>query len=287
MNKFYIQIVLLLLSIYLCVNNKTLATEFAPNKYTKPKSKKSYPANDNIQGIYEKNKHLLCTNSEEITNAYNFMSDAFKQLEYHATSNEGYVLYHTYLRYDMDFYKKKHKNTEVEKVKYIIKNPNKYNELLNRFWNPNGRNFFNPTSAKRKIVRVYGPNLVMIQQRFKKWPWSREKYFYAFAAIFQISKNKTMIVMASANIIDHNRKNKKYFENKIVESANLFQTEIDSEDDIRNGELKKMFVNLNGYIVEKKKKYIDITHVDSIVCHFINKHIFKYIFHHRILENFC
>ncbi|EAA21207.1 hypothetical protein, partial [Plasmodium yoelii yoelii] len=179
----------------------------------------------------------------------------------------GYVLYHTYLRYDMDFYKKKHKNTEVEK----------YNELLNRFWNPNGRNFFNPTSAKRKIVRVYGPNLVMIQQRFKKWPWSREKYFYAFAAIFQISKNKTMIVMASANIIDHNRKNKKYFENKIVESANLFQTEIDSEDDIRNGELKKMFVNLNGYIVEKKKKYIDITHVDSVngIQIFINNNLFQ------------
>ncbi|CDU21020.1 fam-a protein, partial [Plasmodium yoelii] len=85
-------------------------------------------------------------------------------------------------------------------------------------------------------------------QRCKKHPWSREKYFYAIAAKYKISKNKAIFVMASANIIDHNRKNKKYFENKIVESANLFQAEVDSEDDIRNGKIKKTFVNLSGYI---------------------------------------
>ncbi|EAA21573.1 hypothetical protein [Plasmodium yoelii yoelii] len=104
-----------------------------------------------------------------------------------------------------------------------------------------------------KIVRVYTPNLVMIQQRWKKLPWARHKYFYAIAAKFKISENKTIIVMASANIIDHNRKNKKYFENTIVESANLFQAEVDSEDEIRNGKIKKSYVNLSGYIVKKER----------------------------------
>ncbi|EAA18243.1 hypothetical protein [Plasmodium yoelii yoelii] len=70
--------------------------------------------------------------------------------------------------------------------------------------------------------------------------------------------------MASANIIDHNRKNKKYFENKMVESANLFQAEIDSEDDIRNGKIKKAFVNLIGYIVEKRKDHIYIIYIESM-----------------------
>ncbi|CDU18698.1 fam-a protein [Plasmodium yoelii] len=295
MNKFYIQIVFFLLIIALYLNNKTLATELVPKKDRKHKSKKFtifnskkyYPVNDNTQEIYEKNKHLLYTDTKETINAEKFMKEAVTHLEYHATSKYGYKLCDKFYDNRMYFYKKKHKgDTDVEKIRYTIDDPNKYNGLINRFWDPDSTNFLYKDLVKRKIVRVYGPNLVMIQQRSKRWPWSREKYFYAIAAKFKISPNKTMIVMSSANIIDHNRKNKKYFENKIIENANLFQAEIDSEDDIRNGELEKMFVNLNGYIIEKKNKHIYITYINSIVCHFINKHIFIYIFQHRNIRRF-
>ncbi|SCL82089.1 hypothetical protein PBNK65NY_000492000, partial [Plasmodium berghei] len=139
-----------------------------------------------------------------------------------------------------------------------------YNELLNELWDPDSNQYINKAYVKKKIVRVYSPNLVMIQQRCKKLPWSRQKYFYAIAAKFKISENKTIFVMASANIIDHNRKNKKYFENTIVESANLFQAEVDSEDEIRNGKIKKTFVNLSGYIVEKRKDHIYVIYIDSM-----------------------
>ncbi|VTZ78693.1 fam-a protein [Plasmodium yoelii] len=272
MNKFYIQIFFFLLTISLCVNNKTLATELSPKTYTKYKSKKftifkskkSYPAKDITEEIYQKNKHLLYTDPEETINACRFMTEALTHLEHHATSKDDYVLYGRNSVYYMFFYKKKHRgHTNVKKIEYIVDDPNMYNGLINRFWNPDSSNFLYTGSVKRKFVRVYSRNLVIIQQRCKKWPWSREKYFYALAAKFKTSENKTMIAMASANIIDHNRKNKKYFENKIIENANLFQAEIDSEDDIRNGKLIKMFVNLNGYIVEKKNKYIEITYVNS------------------------
>ncbi|ETB61204.1 hypothetical protein YYC_01143 [Plasmodium yoelii 17X] len=75
-----------------------------------------------------------------------------------------------------------------------------------------------------------------------------------------------MVVMSSANINDHNPSNKKY-QNEIVKSANLFKTDIDSEQDIRKGKLKKTFVNLIGYLIEKKDRYINITYVDSIEGH--------------------
>ncbi|VTZ80364.1 fam-a protein [Plasmodium yoelii] len=272
MSTFYINFFFFLLTISLCVNNKTLATELSPKTYTKPKSKKftifkskkSYPAKDNTEEIYQKNKHLLYTDPEETINACRFMTEALTHLEHHATSKDDYVLYGRNSVYYMFFYKKKHRgHTNVKKIEYIVDDPNMYNGLINRFWNPDSSNFLYTGSVKRKFVRVYSRNLVMIQQRCKKWPWSREKYFYALAAKFKTSENKTMIAMASTNIIDHNRKNKKYFENKIIENANLFQAEIDSEDDIRNGKLIKMFVNLNGYIVEKKNKYIEITYVNS------------------------
>ncbi|CDS44053.1 fam-a protein [Plasmodium yoelii] len=218
-----------------------------------------------LQEVYEKNKHLLFNNPKEIIQAYAYMNKALKHLERHATSKNGYKLYNIYYAYHMLFYKKRYRgHTKIQKVEYIVFDLNKYNEIINEVWDPNSGNYFYPGSVKKKIVRMYTPNLVMIQQRWKKWPWSREKYFYAIAAKFKISKNKTIIVMASANIIDHNRKNKKYFENKIIENENLFQAEIDSEDDIRNGKLKKMFLNLNGYIVEKKNDHIYITYIDSV-----------------------
>ncbi|WBY60494.1 fam-a protein [Plasmodium yoelii yoelii] len=264
MNKFYIQIVFFLLIIPLYVNNKTLATELVPKKDTKSESKKSYPAYDNTKEIYQKNKHLLYTDTEKTINACKFMNDALKQLEHHATS-KGYKRCCANPSKNIVFYKKKHRdNTKILKAEYIIYDPNKYNELLNELWDPDSDNFLYKGSVKKKIVRVYSPNLVMIQQRCKRWPWSHRKYFYALAAKFKISENKTMIVMASTNIIDHNRKNKKYFENKIVESANLFEAEIDSEDDIRNGKIKKMFVNLIGYIVEKRKDRIYIIYIESM-----------------------
>ncbi|CDU16853.1 fam-a protein [Plasmodium yoelii] len=254
------------------MNKKTLATELVPKKDTKHKLKihipfklkKIYTTNDNSEEIYEKNKHLLYTNPEETINAEKLMKEAVTHLEQHAKSKDGYKLYGRYFPYQMYFYKKKHQDhTDVEKIQYIIDNQKKYNALINRFWDPDCDNFLYKGLVKRKIARVYSPNLVMIQQRSKKWPWSHEKYFYALVAKFKISETKTIIVMTSANINDHNSKNEKSFQNTIIENANLFKTDIDSEDDIRNGELQKMFVNLNGYIIEKKKKHIYISYVDS------------------------
>ncbi|WBY58320.1 fam-a protein [Plasmodium yoelii yoelii] len=264
MNKFYIQIAFFLLIIPLYVNNKTLATELVPKKDAKSESKKSYPVNDNTKEIYQKNKHLLYTDIEETINACKFMNAALKQLEHHATS-KGYKRCCANHSKNIVFYKKKHRdNTKIIKAEYIINGPNKYNEILNELWDPDSDQYINNSSVKKKIVRVYSPNLVMIQQRSRRWPWSRRKYFYALAAKFKISEKKTIIVMASANIIDHNRKNKKYFENKIIENANLFEAEIDSEDDIRNGKIKKTFVNLIGYIVEKRKDRIYIIYIESM-----------------------
>ncbi|WBY55459.1 fam-a protein [Plasmodium yoelii yoelii] len=264
MNKFYIQIVFFLLIIPLYVNNKTLATELVPKKNTKQKSTKRYPTYDNTKEIYQKNKHLLYTDPKETINAYKFMNDALKQLEHHATS-KGYTRCGGIPSENIVLYKKKHKkHTKIKKIEYIVDDPNKYNELINKFWDPDHSKFVYGSSAKRKIARVYTPNLLMIQQRWKKLPWTREKYFYAITAKYKISKNKTIIVMSSANIIDNNRKNKKYFENTIVKSANLFQAEVDSEDEIRNGKIKKSYVNLSGYIVEKRKNHIYVIYIDSM-----------------------
>ncbi|CAD2097756.1 fam-a protein [Plasmodium vinckei lentum] len=262
MNKFYIKNVFFLLSIFVYVNNKTLASELAPGKDTSPKLKYPYPA-DNSEEIYVKNKHLLCTNPEEIKNADELMNEAVTHLKYHGTSIDDYELCVKYPNNNTLYYKKKHEgNTDVERTHFKIYSSDMYNDVINRLWDPDRTNFYNNGSVK--IVRVYNPNLVMIQQRYEKDSKGRQKYFYALVKRAQISEDTTIIVMVSGNINDHNSKNKKPYQNPIIESANLFKTDIDSEDDIRNGELEKVFVNIAGYLIEKKNMRIDITYVESM-----------------------
>ncbi|CAD2099651.1 fam-a protein [Plasmodium vinckei lentum] len=261
MNKFYIQIVFFLLSISIYVNNKTLATETASEENTNTTPKKCYPTPEEI---YEQNKHLLCANPEEAHQAIKLMGEALIHLVYHATNKDGYKFIMDGPDYDLHCYKKKHNgNTNVEKYQYKVRDPNKYNQEVGKLWDPDNDHFLDRYSCKRKIVRVYSPNLVIIQQRYKNWPLGRQQYFYALVKKSQISENKTIIAMTSANIND-GYPSKKEYKNRIIENANLFTTDIDSEDDIRNGKLNKAFLNIGGYIIEKKDNCVNITYVNSL-----------------------
>ncbi|SCL82050.1 fam-a protein [Plasmodium chabaudi chabaudi] len=261
MNKFYIQIFFFLLSVSVYLNNKILATEPVPEENASTISKNNYATSEEI---YEKNKELLCTKPEEIKNAEKLMNEATIHLIDHARSKDGYRFVANDPINNLYLYKKKHTgHTQVKKYIYEVSGPNKYNETIDEFWDPDCINLLDNKSAKRKIVRVYDPNLVIIQQRYKGSILWRHKYFYALAKKTQISEDKTVIVMSSANIIDHHPSKKEY-KNTIVESANLFTTEIDSEEDIRKGKLKKMFVNIAGYIIEKRVNCVDITYIKSI-----------------------
>ncbi|CAD2092914.1 fam-a protein [Plasmodium vinckei lentum] len=262
MNKFYIQIVLFLLSVSLCVSNKTLATEPAPRKVTTSKSNNYYPTSEEI---YEKNKHLLCTDPKEINEAVELMNDAVKHLEFHAKNMDGYKICESFINRNMNLYIKKHeKRTYIEKIDYAFDSYDKYPEIINEIWDPDHANPFN--NGDVKIVRVYNPNLVMIQQRYKKKIKGKHIYFYALATKVEISQYNTIIAYVSPDINDHNPYTKKY-ENKVIEKANSFKTDIDSEDDIRKGKLRKVFVNLSGYYIQQNKIGANVTYIESIDGH--------------------
>ncbi|SBW38267.1 fam-a protein, partial [Plasmodium berghei] len=177
MNKLYIQIVLFILTISLYVNNKTLATELASGENATSESAYYYLTPEEL---YEKNKHLLCTDPEETINAEKLMNEVVTHLKYHATSNDDYKLCRKNPGISMFVYKKKHQDhTDVQKIKFKFYDSDKYNGIINMLWNPNHLNPFNTGFVK--IVRVYNPNLVMIQQRYKKKFGRRQKYFYALA----------------------------------------------------------------------------------------------------------
>ncbi|CAD2096657.1 fam-a protein [Plasmodium vinckei] len=264
MNKFYIRTALFLLSIFAYANNEALAAEPVPEEDTKTESNRPYSTPEEI---YAKNKHLLCANPNETINADKLMNEAVTHLENHIKDKDSYEFCKWNPTDNITFYRKKHEGkTIVQRINFQYFHTNKYDEIINMLWDPALANDFNNGSVQRKIARVYNPNLVMIQQRYKSSSVGREKYFYALAAKFDISEEKTIIVMTSANIND-GYPSKKEYKNKIIENANLFKTQINSEDDIRNKKLKKTFVNIVGYLIEKKGVCVDITYLESIDGH--------------------
>ncbi|CAD2084040.1 fam-a protein [Plasmodium vinckei lentum] len=273
MNKFYIQIVFFLLSVSVYLNNKTLATEPISKNAATSKSKNDCSTPEEV---YEKNKHLLCTDPEEIKNAVKLMNEAVEALEYHATSENDYKSCRTDPSLRMSLYKKKHKDeADIEKIQYTVYDIDK---------DPKHDSPFNNGSVK--IARVYDPSLVMIQQRYEKPSMGCQKYFYALVQKTQISEDKTIIVMTSANINDR-YPSKDEYKNKIIENANSFKTEINSDEDIRKGKLKKAFVNIAGYIIHRRNTSVDVIYIESIDGHatiyqeFVIGKLFNYYFVRR------
>ncbi|CAD2089739.1 fam-a protein [Plasmodium vinckei lentum] len=262
MNKFYVQIAFFLLSIFLYANNKTLAADPDPSEFRRRPPPSYYHTSEQIFGS---NVHLLCTDREETKNADKVMDEAVAHLKQYVVNLDGYKFKGNAPEYNMFYYKKRcnDNNVTVDRIKYTVDDMDLYESTIHQLWDPDITNLIDNAYTKTKIVRVYSMNLVMIQQRYKTWWGDNEKYFYALATKVQLSKDTSIIAMASPNIIDHHPSDKEY-KNKIVKKANLFTTEIDSEDDIRNGKLEKTFVHLAGYYIQKRDDHVGVIFISSI-----------------------
>ncbi|VEV58753.1 fam-a protein [Plasmodium vinckei vinckei] len=298
MNKFYIQIALFILSIFAYANNEALAadpdlkkvTQKVPKKFNTIRSRGCYLSSEEI---YEKCKYLSCR-CRNPTRVINIMNDAVKQLEYYATTKDGYEPYLKNPDDKTSYYVKKFDNqTNIDKIQYTITGSDKYDETVDTLWDSGVPNIFNEDVPK--ILHMYGPNLLVIRERFKSMHEGRDKYFYALVTKVEISKDKTIIAMTSINGNDDKLSNIKY-NNPIIKKASLFNIYIKSKDDIKkesllntstkpkddikkesllntstklkddikSGKLEQIFVNLAGYLIEKKRNNVEVTYIESI-----------------------
>ncbi|CXI58986.1 fam-a protein [Plasmodium berghei] len=257
MNKRYINIIFTFLSLLGHMNNKAFASEYGPNNVP------STPASNYSDEKSKQVTSLLCTDPEETKKATEIMNEAIMLLQYHATSTEDYSLLHKHDDGSSEYFKK-HGNADIHKFNHKLPNPDSYDSIINILFNYECNQKIGISTVKEKIVREYTPNLVMVQQRYKNSDLSFQGYYYALSKKYKISNDTTVIALASANINDHNIADQKIYKNDILESANSFKTDIDSEEDIRKGKLKKMFVNLSGCLIRKKLNYIEITHISSM-----------------------
>ncbi|KEG03312.1 hypothetical protein YYE_01336 [Plasmodium vinckei vinckei] len=216
--------------------------------------------NDSPEEIYEKYKEVACS-CHDHTPAIELMNDATKQLEYYATTKDGYEPYLQNPTDSISYYIKKiDKETNIIKVHLNIYDSSQYNAIINRIWNPKAPNIFNKGLAG--IGHIYNPNLMFIRQICEKDSKGYQKYFYAFVSKTEISKDKTIIAMTSANVNDWNPYNKKY-NNPILENANSFTNTLRFKEYF-SPDYIQIFVNLAGYLIEKKGDVLEITYIESV-----------------------
>ncbi|VEV57597.1 fam-a protein [Plasmodium vinckei vinckei] len=261
MNKFYIQTALFILSIFSYANNGALAAEPAPGEDTKKQPLSPYATPEEI---YEERKHLAYRGLN-YTSEIELMNDATKQLEYYATTKDGYEPYLQNPTDSISYYIKKFDNeTNIIKVHLNIYDSSQYNAIINRIWNPNAPNIFN--KGRAEIGHIYNPNLMFIRQFCEKNSKGYQKYFYAFVSKTEISKDKTIIAMASVDINDWNPSNIEY-KNPILERANSFKCTFEIVEHITNKKYITIYVNLAGYLIEKKGDALEVTYIESIKGH--------------------
>ncbi|KEG01634.1 hypothetical protein YYE_03734 [Plasmodium vinckei vinckei] len=223
------------------------------------------PVSYKLDRIYKKNKHLLCNNPTEIKKATASMDQAVDLLKYYATTNNGFKYYSTTTISGVNLYYRNNGNgSSIEKCQFQIYNPDKYDDIINTLWDPNGPRKFDRSLINGKAVRLYNRNLLMMLRLYKNDMLLSERYFYALAKKVHISEDTTIIVMASGNVNDSNPYTSKLYVNKIVNNINSFKTSVDNDNDIMTGNYKRSFVNLSGFLIKKKNDHVDVTFVNSM-----------------------
>ncbi|VTZ66944.1 fam-a protein [Plasmodium chabaudi chabaudi] len=262
MNKVCMKTIFAIIALFAYVRNEVLEGTVVPREVFLTEGVKNPIIYDSDE-IYEQNKHLFCTDSEEEDQVEEIMEDARRIFLRYIKDHFGFKFYDKHDKYTSSYFMKYKDGTCIGKSHTIIPSARRYNEIVKTLWDPNGEKKYNPDFVSGKVVRAYNRDLLMIQQRYKNDVLRCDNYYYAFAAKYEISNKTTIILKASGNINDHNKHRNKN-RNALIKSANAFEFDIDSDEDIAAGKLNNMVVNLSGYIITKKKKSVLITHIDSV-----------------------
>ncbi|SCL91944.1 fam-a protein, partial [Plasmodium chabaudi chabaudi] len=205
-------------------------------------------------------KHQLYLKSKEAEYAEYIMAEALDTAKKHAIHTNDYNLY--YNKGGVFLHFKRVNDTDIGKLEFTIPNANNYGDIVKMLWDPNGEKGLNTEFIEGKVSRMYSKNLSIIQRRYKGDTWNR--YYYAMANKVEVSRDETVILLVSSDMNDHSGFDFDDYINSIVESANSFTPDMDSEEDIREGKLAKFYINLIAFFIKKRPTDVKITHLSSI-----------------------
>ncbi|SCN60010.1 fam-a protein [Plasmodium chabaudi chabaudi] len=205
--------------------------------------------------LYENNKHLLCNDPEEVEKVAKLMSESAAILQKKIESTDDF---RNDVNHEGARLFRKQDETDTGKMEITIENPDAYDGIKTTLWNPNSPQNTDPSFLMGQVVRVYNPNLMMIQQCYTSGGHSAVKYFHYFAQKIEVSKDKTIMVYFSTNKTDINDSVERNM-GILIDIAYSLKPDCDYEEEFKNN-----YVNLSGYFINKDDTKIDITYLDSI-----------------------
>ncbi|EUD74071.1 hypothetical protein YYG_00018 [Plasmodium vinckei petteri] len=205
-------------------------------------------------------KHQLSLKAKEGKHAEYIMAEALNVAKKHVKHTDDYKLYYNKNGATLHF--KNFNDTEIGKLEFTIPNADNYADIVKMLWDPNAEKKFNDIFIKGSIARSYNDNLAIVQHRYKRYVWN--KFYHAIANKVELSKDEIAIVLTSSDMDDHCNSSLKNYINPIVQSANSFKPDIDSEEDIRRGKLTKFYINLMALFIKKEADGVKITQITSI-----------------------
>ncbi|SCL91544.1 fam-a protein [Plasmodium chabaudi adami] len=258
MNKGYIKIALALLSVAGYMQNIAFASEQDPSA-----NSSNGASTQVLSANPEETEQHMHSEYQEAEHAAAIMADALNIAKELAIRTDNHSVYDTVD--GVTLYVQEVNDVEVGLLEFTIPNPNCYDNVIDLIWDPKGAAYIDEKFIDGYIPHAYNENLVIINQRYESMVKKWNRYFHALANKVEISENETAIIMASSNMNDHDGYyTNSTYENPILESINGFYPDVDSHEDIRNGKLYKMYINLMAFFIEKVPNGIKVTHVSSV-----------------------
>ncbi|SCM08129.1 fam-a protein [Plasmodium chabaudi chabaudi] len=253
MNKGYIKIALALLSVTYYMQNVAFAFSFFSST-TKP-----------IFDAESVNKFPI--HPREAKHAIDVVTEALYHARIHAKHTDDYEPYSIDGEEPILYFKRVN-DTDIGKLEFTIPNADNYDDVVNMIWDLNGQKKFNNLFIRGTLSRIYDPNLLILQHRYKSPFIDWNVYYYALANKVELSNDETAILLISSDMNDqYGEPFIKYF-NPIVESAKTFKPDVNSEKDIRTGRAFKVFVNLAAFFIKKEADGVKVTHISSLEFNF-------------------
>ncbi|KEG00596.1 fam-a protein [Plasmodium vinckei vinckei] len=237
----------------------------ALNKEMQAKSSSKKPGNSPVTNIRsnksdEEPTSLLCEDHEEIEKAKKNVNEAVILLQKLAASTNGYTI-DIQQNPDAIKYSKKFGNIDIGKLNVKIPFTDNYNDIINMLWNPNGIQKFDGSLIHRKVVRVYNPNLIIMEQSRISRTQSSPQKRYALAARVKVSDDATVILCPSTTMNHLNDSDEEINMKEMLNNAKPIETDIDAEE-----ALMKLGNNISGFIIKKDddEDEVDVTYINSI-----------------------
>ncbi|SCL91336.1 fam-a protein [Plasmodium chabaudi chabaudi] len=258
MNKLYIKVALALLCIAGYMQNVAFASETSADVATtdSPRQKNIHIEN----AIYQYPNGQKYLDGDEVLLSIEHVNQASILLQkLSATGVNDYSAYSTENK-NCTIYSKKVGNMDIGRLHVTIPSASKYNDLLEKIWDFDGKRKSDSNIIRGIVSREYWNTLCLFEKQSVDPNYTPPIKKYALGSIFRKSSDTTVIVCPSRTINDDTEIDKETDMKEVYFNLKAIETDIDPED-----ALTKLGANISGFVIKKgNDDQVHVTYINAV-----------------------